>query len=100
MSHRNTLFWSVASTWEISIKTSLGRLFFEEPSEKLLSFELERNRVETLLIINEHFFRAGQLPQHHNDPFDRMLVAQAEIESIAIISNDQKLRQYDVDVLW
>ena len=100
MPHRNTLFWSVVSTWEISIKHSLGRLVFEEPPEELLPFELERNRLETLLIMNEHAFRAGQLPRHHRDPFDRMLVAQAQIESIGIISNDQKLRQYDVNVLW
>jgi len=99
-SHRNTLFWSVASTWEISIKHSLGRMVFEEPPEELLPFELSRNHIESLLIMNEHAFRAGQLPQHHRDPFGRMLVAQAQIESLGIISNDRQLRRYDVDVFW
>jgi PIN domain nuclease of toxin-antitoxin system len=90
----------VASTWEISIKHSLGRMVFEEPPEKLLPFELSRNHIESLLIMNEHAFRAGQLPQHHRDPFDRMLVAQAQIESLGIISNDRQLLRYDVDVFW
>ena len=51
-------------------------------------------------ILNAHAFLAGQLPLHHKDPFDRMLVAQAHIESMGIISNDGKLHQYDVDVFW
>jgi PIN domain nuclease of toxin-antitoxin system len=99
-SHRNTLFWSVASTWEISIKHSLGRLVFEEPPEDLLPSELNRNHIEILPIMNEHAFRAGQQPEHHRDPFDRMLVAQAQVESLGIISNDRQLRRYDVDVFW
>jgi PIN domain nuclease of toxin-antitoxin system len=75
-------------------------MVFEEPPEELLPFELSRNHIESLLIMNEHAFRAGQLPQHHRDPFDRMLVAQAQIESLGIISNDRQLRRYDVDVFW
>ena len=99
-SHRNTLFWSVASTWEVSIKHSLGRLVFEEAPEDLLPSELKRNHIEILPIMNEHAFRAGQQPEHHRDPFDRMLVAQAQVESLGIISNDRQLRRYDVDVFW
>jgi PIN domain nuclease of toxin-antitoxin system len=62
--------------------------------------ELDRNRVETLHITNAHAFKAGQLPAHQRDPFDRMLVAQAQIESLGIVSDDPKLGLYDVDVLW
>jgi PIN domain nuclease of toxin-antitoxin system len=99
-SHRNTLYWSVASTWEIAIKHAIGRLEFSEPPEPLLTSELKRNHIDTLVINNAHAFMTGRLPAHHKDPFDRLLIAQACIESLAIISNDSKLHLYDVDVLW
>lgn len=99
-SHRNTLHWSVASSWEISIKCALGRLVFDEPPEVLIPAELDRNHIDTLLITNAHAFTAGRLPPHRKDPFDRMLVAQAQIESLGIVSNDSKLELYDVDVFW
>jgi len=100
ITHRNTLCWSAASTWEVSIKYALGRLVLKEPPEDLFPLELNRNHIETLVITNEHAFLAGKLPPHHNDPLDRMLVAQARIESLGIISNDPKLELYDVDVFW
>lgn len=98
--HRNSLFWSTASTWEVSIKHALGRLIFDESPEDLLPKELDRNNIETLVITNEHAFLAGKLPMHHKDPFDRILIAQAQFEYLGIISNDQKLQLYDVDVFW
>ena len=99
-SRRNTLYWSAASSWEISIKHGLGRLIFDEDPEILLPSELDRNHVETLVITNAHAFRANSLPNHHKDPFDRMLVAQAQIESLGIVTNDSVVRQYDVDIFW
>jgi PIN domain nuclease of toxin-antitoxin system len=99
-SHRNTLYWSVAGSWEISIKHALGRLLFDEPPEVLIPAELDRNRIETLPITNAHAFKAGRLPAHHRDPFDRMLVAQAQIESLGIVSGDSNLRLYEVNVFW
>ena len=99
-SHRNTIYWSVASSWEVSIKYALGKLSFDEPPEDLLPSELNRNHIETLPILNEHAFLAGQLPAHHKDPFDRMLIAQARIESLGVISDDSNYRFYDIDVFW
>lgn len=99
-SHRNTLYWSAASSWEVSIKHALGRLVFNEAPETLFAAELDNNHIETLVITNEHAFTAGQLPMHHKDPFDRMLVAQARIESLGIVTNDPILKRYDVDVVW
>jgi len=99
-SHRNLLYWSVAGSWEVAIKYKLGRLVFENPPENLIPAELDRNQIDTLPIFNEHALLAGQLPLHHKDPFDRMLVAQAKSESLGIISDDPKLPLYDVDVLW
>ncbi|MBI5551693.1 MAG: type II toxin-antitoxin system VapC family toxin [Desulfobacterales bacterium] len=99
-SRRNTLYWSAASSWEVSIKHALGRLVFDEAPEKLFGAELDKNHIESLAITNEHAFLSGQLPMHHKDPFDRMLVAQAQIESLGIVTNDPILQRYDVDVVW
>ena len=99
-SHRNTLYWSAVSSWEVSIKHALGRLNFEDAPQVLFTSELDKNHIETLSITNEHAFLAGQLPMLHKDPFDRMLVAQAQIESLGLVTNDPILQQYDVDVFW
>jgi PIN domain nuclease of toxin-antitoxin system len=97
---RNTLYWSAASSWEVSIKYELGRLPLPEAPEQFLPAELGRNRIESLPIVDGHAFQAGRLPRHHRDPFDRMLVAQAQVEAFGLITNDANIRQYDVDVYW
>ena len=96
----NTMYWSAASSWEVSIKYALGRLPLPETPEEFLPVELVKNRIESLSVIDAHAFQAGRLPRHHADPFDRMLVAQAQIESLGILSNDRKLIHYDVDIHW
>lgn len=99
-SHYNFLYWSTASSWEMSIKCKLGRLEFDEPLELLLPSELAKNQIEILNIQNDQAILAGQLPMHHKDPFDRMLIAQAQLESISIISNDSVLKLYEVETYW
>jgi len=96
----NTMYWSAASSWEVSIKYALGRLPLPETPEQFLPVELGKNRIESLSVIDAHAFQAGCLPRHHRDPFDRMLVAQAQVESLVILSNDRKLVHYDVDIHW
>lgn len=96
----NTLYWSAASSWEVSIKYALGRLPLPESPEHFLPAEIEKNRIESLPIIDAHAFRAGQLPHHHRDPFDRMLIAQAQAESLTLLSDDQQLSYYDVEIQW
>ena len=96
----NTMYWSAASSWEVSIKYALGRLPLPETPEEFLPAELGKNCIESLSVIDAHAFQAGCLPRHHADPFDRMLVAQAQIESLVILSNDRKLIHYDVDIHW
>ncbi|MEE8397807.1 MAG: type II toxin-antitoxin system VapC family toxin [Desulfobacterales bacterium] len=94
------LYWSSAGSWEIAIKYNLGRLPLPEAPELLIPTELARNRIDVLPIFNEHAFKAGQLPMHHRDPFDRLLIAQAQLEGMAIISNDRQMNLYDVDMAW
>ena len=96
----NILYWSAASSWEVSIKYALGRMPLPEAPEQFLPAEIEKNRLELLPIIDAHAFQAGQLPHHHRDPFDRMLVAQAQVESLALLSNDQQLNHYNVEIRW
>ncbi len=96
----NTVYWSAVSSWEVSIKYALGRLPLPEAPEIFLPSELAHNRIEALPIIDAHAYQAGQLPRHHRDPFDRMLVAQAQLESLVILTNDRQLSLYDVEVQW
>jgi PIN domain nuclease of toxin-antitoxin system len=94
------LYWSAASSWEVAIKYKLGRLPLPEVPELFIPLELAKNRIDPLPIISEHSFIAGQLPMHHRDPFDRMLVAQAQAENMEIISNDRQIGLYDINIAW
>ncbi len=82
--------------WEIAIKTELGKLDF--PIDRFEQM-LDLTRFETLPIEPRHALAAGALPRHHNDPFDRMLIAQARIEGLVLVTADAALRRYDVVLL-
>lgn len=90
------MFVSAASAWEISIKTALGRLSF--PLDRFDDV-LARMGVEPLPIGVAHAIAAGRLPRHHDDPFDRMLVAQAQLEGIVVVTEDAAIARYDVAIL-
>ena len=83
------LFRSAASSWEVAIKYELGRLPLPEAPELFIPTELAKNRIDALPISREHSFRAGKLPLLHRDPFDRMLIAQAQVENMETITNDR-----------
>jgi PIN domain nuclease of toxin-antitoxin system len=87
---------SVASIWEIAIKRASGKL---DAPENLLD-EVAAARFIELGIAFEHATRAGALPPHHRDPFDRMLVAQAQSEGFTLVTDDERMQLYDVPVLW
>jgi PIN domain nuclease of toxin-antitoxin system len=97
---QNSLYWSAASSWEVAIKYALGKLPLPDVPEVFLPTELGKNRIESLPIVDAHAYRAGQLPRHHRDPFDRMLVAQAQIEALKMISDDPQISLYKVKVYW
>ena len=86
---------SAASVWEIAIKRAAGRL--DAPGD--LEAQLEQNRFVPLTIGIGHAVRAGALPAHHTDPFDRMLVAQAELEGLTIVTRDENIARYAVATL-
>ena len=90
-----TVVISAATAWEIAIKKAVGRL--EAPDDLLDA--LEANDFESIAITTIHALAAGQLPPHHSDPFDRMLIAQSRIEGITLVSTDRRLSDYDVELL-
>lgn len=87
---------SAVSVWEVAIKRRLGKL--EAPADLLA--QLERAAVELAPITARHADLAGSLPLHHRDPFDRLLIAQAAVEGIALVSGDSEMRRYEIEVLW
>jgi PIN domain nuclease of toxin-antitoxin system len=95
----NTLVLSAASTWEISIKYRLGKLPLPEPPEEFILPRLTRDGIESLPIHHHHAARVATLPDYHRDPFDRLLVAIAQTESMTILTSDPKLQHYDVNII-
>jgi PIN domain nuclease of toxin-antitoxin system len=96
----NILFLSAASAWEIVIKVRLGKLNLPEPAETYIPSRLVMNRFESLPIEMTHALQVLNLPAFHQDPFDRILIAQSQIEKMPIITIDSKIVQYPVDVIW
>jgi PIN domain nuclease of toxin-antitoxin system len=94
-----TLFWSAASSWEVALKSSSRGLRLPAPPREFVPRMLDEEGIHRLPIQDEHALHVLDLPRHHRDPFDRLLVAQAQIEGLALVTSDQELRAYDVEVL-
>jgi PIN domain nuclease of toxin-antitoxin system len=95
----NEVFVSAASAWEIAIKTRSGKLD-PGPLRQDLTAEIERQGFQPLPILLVHAERAGALPPHHSDPFDRMLVAQAQAENLRLVSKERLFDRYGVVRVW
>lgn len=94
------VFVSVASAWETAIKVQLGKLTVDAPSaEAFFDEQMRSNGFTYLPIAPAHVFRAAGLPLHHRDPFDRMLIAQALVESLTLVTRDD-FRTYGVAAAW
>lgn len=91
---------SVASLWEIAIKHALGKLPLALPFEETFPAQLEANSFETLGIAPAHLVRLVELPHHHRDPFDRLIVAQSLAEGVPVLTRDQAFSRYPVTVVW
>lgn len=96
----NQLYLSPASTWECSVKVTAGRLSIDGSPEDLLQEAIVASGVLPLPIEHSHALETAGLPPHHRDPFDRMLVAQAKVERMTLVSADRQLADYDVEILW
>jgi len=96
----NTLYLSAASGWEMAIKAGLGRLQMADELERLVPEQMALNGIEGLPVVLAHALRVHALPAHHRDPFDRLLVAQAELEDLAIVTGDPQIAEYGVRTVW
>ena len=96
----NELWLSPASYWEIAIKVSLGKLTLTTSFDEFLTRIIAQNRLVVLPILVEHCATLIGLAHHHRDPFDRMLIAQAITEKVAVVSSDEQFDVYPVTRLW
>ena len=96
----NEVYLSAASAWETSIKYSLRRLNLRVPPEEYVPEQRRLHRVEPLPISEASALQVGKLPNLHRDPFDRLIVAQAIVESLAIATPDSLIEMYPVAVVW
>jgi PIN domain nuclease of toxin-antitoxin system len=96
----NDILFSVASSYEIAYKAEQGRLTLPEPSAVYIRDRLAANAFGSLAIELSHGLRAATLPRLHGDPFDRILVAQAQIEAMPILTADPAIGRYEVETIW
>jgi PIN domain nuclease of toxin-antitoxin system len=96
----NTLLLSLVSVWEMQIKIQLGKLETTLSLEEKIKHQHETNDLEILPITLRHIFTLDKLPEHHRDPFDRLLIAQAIHENIPIISYDSQFAKYPIQLIW
>lgn len=95
----NEVLFSAASSWEIAMKYAIGKIRLPEPPEEFIPKRLTRDSFTPMPIEHSHALRTASLPLHHNDPFDRLLVAQAQLENVSILTADPKIGLYDITVI-
>ncbi|OIN82708.1 twitching motility protein PilT [Mycobacterium malmoense] len=96
---RNSVLLSAASAWEIAIKYRLGKLPLPEAPASYLPDRMRRSGTSPLPVDHAHALRTAELPDHHRDPFDRLLIAQAQLLDLTIMTADEQLSAYDVAVV-
>lgn len=94
------LYLSSVSSWEIVIKYRLGKLDLPVPPGEFVPTRMRQTGMLPLVVTHAHAVRVGDLPEHHRDPFDRLLIAQALEESLSIVTADRQIRRYNVPVVW
>ena len=95
-----TVLVSVVTPWEMTIKRALGRLELSESPRALVYGQLARNDFRPLAVELEHVLGVAELPLHHGDPFDRLLIAQAQVEGAMLVSGDDVFVRYGLEVVW
>lgn len=95
----NTLFLSVASIWEMQIKLQIGKLTFKQPLRRIIVMQKRQNDLRILPVKPKHIFALENLPFHHKDPFDRLIVAQTAVENFTLVSADSMIAAYQINIL-
>lgn len=96
----NQIFLSVAAVWELQIKIKLGKFSFSDTLENVIIEERRRNNLQILPVELSHALYLENLPLHHKDPFDRLLISQAVVENMILVSADANFAKYQVNLLW
>jgi PIN domain nuclease of toxin-antitoxin system len=96
----NEIFLSAASAWEIAIKTARGRLTLPEPPASYVPSRMALHHFHHLPIQVSHALHVFKLPDLHQDPFDRLLVAQSQLEELPILTADEIIARYEVEIIW
>ncbi len=96
----NTCYLSLASCWELSIKSSIGKLKLKKPVERFISEQMQQNGFLLLNIELRHVAKVESLELHHRDPFDRLLVTQAKAERMTLVTADAVLSDYGIRCIW
>ncbi len=97
---RNAPVFSAVSGWEIAIKAGLGKLELPDPPAKFVNEQLSKNDLEVLPIHLRHTLGVYELPDHHRDPFDHLLISQALVERLPILTADPNFSRYPVEAIW
>jgi PIN domain nuclease of toxin-antitoxin system len=96
----NEVFLSAVSAWEIAIKAGRGRLTLSDEPHRFVTQQLIKNSFHGLPLHLAHALHVYGLPEHHRDPFDRLLVAQSQLEGLPMVTADAEIARYDVSVIW
>lgn len=96
----NELYLSAASAWEIAIKHALGKITLPSSPAHYVADRMTSSGVLPLAVRHHHALRVAELPLHHRDPFDRLLVAQAQLEDLPVLTADRAFARYEVTVVW
>ena len=96
----NTKYLSLVSAWEIQIKSQLGKLTLNGHLQNIIDTQQQENGLQVLPITLDHIIGVGNLALYHRDPFDRLLLAQAQVENLIMISSDEKLSEHNVTLEW
>lgn len=96
----NTVIFSAVTALEIAIKVSLGKLTLPVPASEFVTSRIDALAMTVLPVYVSHALRVASLPRHHGDPFDRLLVAQCQIERLPLMTADDALAAYDIEIIW
>ena len=96
----NSIMISQVSIWEMQIKSSIGKLKLPLSIREMVENLYEQNQFSVLTISNQHLWNLEKLPFIHKDPFDRLLISQAQFEDLTFVSADEEIAKYDLKTLW
>ena len=96
----NELFFSAASAWEIAIKYSRGRLVLPALPDSYIPDRMASQHIQPLAVLISHALHVHRLPEIHQDPFDRLLIAQSQLEDLPILTADSTIAKYEINVIW